>query len=192
MRNWKKNLLLPTLGVAVIFAAFAPTAASAETDAATARPADRVTDVRPDQRPDRRPDQRPDVRPTDHRPNVTDVDGRVELREGHTLEARGIGNVTIVGRGKLHGVAYDGTLTIKDVGGDANIDVSARARRVHDDGSITFYGLTGEFEISGSALKIEFNRTRTHFQASGVGRFDLQGVGWYQVDDGRHLPWRAH
>ena len=60
------------------------------------------------------------------------------------------------------------------------------------DGSITFYGLTGEFEISGSALKIEFHRTRTHFEASNVGRFDLQGVGWYQVDDGRHLPWRAH
>jgi len=184
--NWKQTLLLPALGVAVMFAALAPTAASAETDGPTARPTDRVTDVRPDHRPDVRPDQRPDRRPTDR------ATGVVELREGHTLKARGIGNVTIVGRGKLQGVAYDGTLTIKDVGGDATIDVSARARRVHDDGSITFYGLTGEFEISGSALKIEFRRTRTHFEASGIGRFDLHGVGWYQIDDGRHLPWRAH
>ena len=174
MMNWKKTLLLPALGVAVMFAALAPTAASAETGAVTDRPTDRITDVRPDLRP-----------------SVTDT-GVVELREGHTLKVRGVGNVTIVGRGKLEGVAYDGTLTIKDVGGDANIDVSARARRVHDDGSITFYGLTGEFEISGSALRIEFHRTRTHFEASGMGRFDLQGVGWYQVDDGRHLPWRAH
>ena len=182
MRNWKQTLLLPALGLAVMFAALAPTAASAETDPATDRPADRVTDLRPDHRPDVRPDRRSTDRAT----------GVVELREGHTLEARGIGNVTIVGRGKLQGVAYDGTLTIKDVGGDASIDVSARARRVHDDGSITFYGLTGEFEISGSALKIEFRRTRTHFEASGIGRFDLQGAGWYQIDDGRHLPWRAH
>lgn len=171
MKNWKKALLLPALGAAMLFGAIAPTAASAETGAITAQPTDRVTEIRP---------------------NETDATGRVELHEGHTLEVRGVGNVTIAGRGKLDGVAYGGTLTIKDIGGDANIDVSARARRVHDDGSITFYGLTGEFEISGSALKLEFHRTRTHFEAEGIGRFDLQGAGWYQIDDGRKLPWRAH
>lgn len=171
MNNWKKTLLLPVIGAAVLFGAVAPTAASAETDTATNRSTDRVTDIRP---------------------NETDATGRIELREGHTLEVRGVGNVTMAGRGKVEGVAYDGTLTVKDIGGDANIDVSARARRVHADGSITFYGLTGEFEISGSALKLEFNRTRTHFEANGIGRFDLQGFGWYQLDDGRKLPWRAH
>ncbi|MBT5774909.1 MAG: hypothetical protein HOH95_11100 [Dehalococcoidia bacterium] len=176
MRNWKKTLILPALGIAVMFAALAPTAASAAPGTLTARASDRVTDTRPDVRPDLRP-------------SVTDT-GVVRLSEGHTLRARGIGNVSIAGRGKIEGVAYEGTLTVKDIGGDANIDVSARVRRINDDGSITFIGLNGDFEISGSAIKLEFRRTRTHFEAHGQGRFDFQGAGWYQVDGGRHLPWR--
>jgi hypothetical protein len=157
MKNWKKTLLLPVIGAAMLFGAIAPTAASAESDTAT--------------------DQRP---------------GIIELREGHTLEARGVGHVTMAGRGKVEGVAYNGTLTVKDVGGDADIDVSARMRRINHDGSITFIGLNGDFEISGSALKLEFRRTRIHFEAEGVGRFDLEGAGWYKLDDGRPMSWRSH
>ena len=173
MLNWKKTLLLPALGAVMIFGALAPTAASADTDTVTARPGDRVTDTRPDA-------------------DATVADGVIELREGHTLEARGIGHVTMAGRGKVEGVAYSGTLTVTDVGGDADLDVSARVRRINDDGSITFIGLNGEFEISGSALKLEFRRTRIHLEAEGVGRFDLEGAGWYKLDGGRPMSWRSH
>ncbi|PZC43813.1 MAG: hypothetical protein DK306_002016 [Chloroflexi bacterium] len=67
MTNWKKTLLLPALGVAVMFAALASTAAAAETGAVTDRPTDRITDV-----------------PPNLRTSVTDT-GVVERSEGHPL-----------------------------------------------------------------------------------------------------------
>jgi len=166
MLNWKKTLLLPALGAAVLFGAIAPAIASADTDTAAN---DRATDIAT----------------TDLRPGV------VVLTEGHVLEARGVGNVTIAGRGVIEGVAYGGTLTVKSDNDDARIHVSARARRLNADGSITFIGLNGEFEIKGSALKLEFRRTGIHFEAEGNGRFDLEGTGWYRIDGGRPMSWRS-
>jgi hypothetical protein len=120
--NWKKTLLLSALGLAVPFSPLAPTAASTDAGKLNTPTTESVTDTAPGG---------PSIAVTDR--------GVIELREGHTLRARGIGDVTIVGRGKIQGAAFDGTLTIMDLGGNANIEVIARARRVNPVGSMTYF-----------------------------------------------------
>lgn len=174
MKRWQKLASVPVLVAAVAFGVMAPTAASADTDRVTDRATDRITDLRP----------------TDVRSDVLE-EGRVELREPHTLEARGRGNVALAGRLKMTGIAYGHSLTIVDHAGDAEIRVSARDHVRNDDGSITYRGLNGEFAISGSQIVVKFHRVGIHFEATGNGRAELDGYGWFKLDDGRPHRWRA-
>lgn len=175
MKKWQKLVMVPVLTAAVAFGVMAPGIASADTDRATDRAAtDRVTDRVTDRETDRLTDRAP---------------GRVELREGHTLEARGYGNVTLAGRGKMTGVVKGHSVTIKDLAGDAEVRIDARERVRNDDGSITYYGLDGEFAISGSEVAIRFHRVGIHFEATGHGRVELDGTGWYRLDGGRAMRW---
>ena len=178
MKRWQKLVTVPVLIAAVAFGVMAPTAASADTDHVTDRATDRVSD------------RTTDVRPTDVRPDVL-AEGRVELREPHTLVARGYGNVALAGRLKMSGIAYGHSLTIVDHGGDAEFRVSAREHVRNDDGSTTFRGLNGEFVIGGSQVVVKFHRVGIHFEATGNGRAELDGWGWYRLDDGRPHRWRA-
>lgn len=178
MKRWQKLASVPVLVAAVAFGVMAPTAASADTDRATDRATDRVRD------------RVTDIRPTDVRSDILE-EGRVELREPHTLEARGRGNVALAGRLKMTGIAYGHSVTIVDHAGDAEIRVSARAHVRNDDGSITYRGLNGEFAISGSEVIVKFHRVGIHFEATGNGRAELDGQGWFKLDGGRPHRWRA-
>lgn len=174
MKNWQKFAALPAIGVAMLFAIVAPAAASADTDVVTDRAAlDRQTDRITDRATDRI------------------VDGRIELREPHTLEARGRGDVAYAGRLTSAGIAYGYSVTITDLGGDADIRVTARAHQRNDDGSVTYRGLNGEFAISGSHVIVKFHRVGIHFEATGNGRADLNGEGWFKLDGGRPHRWAA-
>ena len=119
------------------------------------------------------------------------VDGRVDLREPHTLEARGRGNVAYAGRLTSTGIAYGYSVTITDLAGDAEIRVTARAHRRNDDGSVTYRGLNGDFAISGSDVIVKFHRVGIHFEATGNGRAELDGQGWFKLDGGRPHRWAA-
>lgn len=174
MRNWKKLVAVPVLAATVALGVFAPTAASADTDQITDRATDRVTDLRP----------------TDARSDVLE-EGRVELREPRTLEARGHGNVALAGRLKMTGIAYGYSVTITDLAGDAEIRVSARQHRMDDAGNHLYRGLNGEFSISGSEVIVKFHRVGIHFEATGNGRAELDGKGWFKLDGGRPHRWRA-
>jgi hypothetical protein len=174
MKRWQKLVSVPVLVAAVAFGVMAPTAVSADTDRVTDRATDRVSDLRP----------------TDVRSDVLE-EGRVELREPRTLEARGRGNVALAGRLKMTGIAYGHSLTIIDHAGDAEIRVSAREHVRNDDGSITYRGLNGELAISGSEIVVKFHRVGIHFEATGNGRAELDGYGWFKLDGGRPHRWRA-
>ena len=174
MKKWQKLVALPVIGVAVLFSAMAPTAASADTDQVTDRAVtDRVTDRLTDRATDRI------------------VDGRIERREPHTLEARGRGNVALAGRLQMTGIAYGYSVTITDLAGDAEVRVSARAHREDDAGNEIYRGLNGEFSISGSDVIVKFHRVGIHFEATGHGRAELDGQGWFKLDGGRIQRWRA-
>lgn len=170
MKNWKKLVAVPVLVATVAFGVMAPAAASADTDRVT----DRATDLRP----------------TDVRSDVLE-EGRVELREPHTLEARGRGNVALAGRLKMTGIAYGYSVSITDIAGDAEVRVSARQHRVDDAGNHLYRGLNGEFSISGSEVIVKFHRVGIHFEATGNGRAELDGKGWFKLDGGRPQRWRA-
>ena len=182
MKKWQKLVALPVLGMAVLFGAVAPGIASADTDQVTDRAAtdravtDRLTDRVTDRANDRASDRIP---------------GRVELREPHVLEARGTGNVALAGRLKVTGIAYGYSLTVIDLAGDAEVRVSSRAHRMDDAGHYLFRGLNGEFSISGSDVIVKFHRVGIHFEATGNGRAELDGQGWFSLDGGRIQRWRA-
>ncbi len=179
MKRWQKLVAVPALVAAVVFGVMAPTAASADTDRATDRVVtDRVTDRPTDRETDRLTDRATDV-------------GRVDLRDPHTLVARGYGNVALAGRLKMHGIVKGHSVTVKDFAGDAEVRINAREHVRNDDGSITYFGLDGEFAIAGSEVAIRFHRVGIHFEATGNGRVELDGHGWYSLDGGRLLPWRA-
>ena len=182
MKRWQKLVTVPVLVAAVAFGVMAPAAASADAGPATDQATDRVTD--------RVRDRVTDFRPTDVRSDLLE-EGRVELREPHVLVARGRGNVALAGRLTMSGIAYGYSVTIVDNGGDANVRVSARERVRNDDGSITYRGLNGEFAISGSQVIVKFHRVGIHFKATGNGRAELDGQGWFKLDGGRPHRWRA-
>jgi hypothetical protein len=186
MNKLLKYVATPVLAAVVLLGAAAPGIASADTHETDRAPTDRVLTDRPTDRPT---DRARDHRVTDAR--RSDSIGRVELREPHVLEARGTGYVALAGRIDVSGVAYGRSVTIEDLGGDAKIRVEARASRTNDDGTTTFYGLNGHFEIAGSHVVIKFNRVGIHFEAIGNARVDLEGQGWWQLDGGRIFRWAA-
>jgi hypothetical protein len=182
-RIWKR-LILPAIGVATLAAALAPsTMALAEGPPA-------VTDL-------------PPVTDTADLPGLdAEVDaarpsnGRTYLKGSGTLEARGVGDVVLGGHLKTAGVAYGGTLTVWDFGGDAQIRVeNDRARDLAPDRrpgtKVVITNLHGEFEISGSRVLIRFDDTRIHLHARGTGFAVLSGHGWFKVNDGRMFRWGA-
>ncbi len=180
-RIWKR-LIVPAIGVATLAAALAPSAMALAEGPPT------VTDLPPVT--DRANLPGLDAEVDAARPS----DGRIYLKGTGTLEARGVGDVVLAGHVKTAGVAYGGTLTVWDFGGDATIRVEndrapslAPARAPGTKVVIT--NLNGRFEISGSRVVIRFDDTRIHLHARGTGFAVLSGHGWFRVNGGDLHRW---
>ncbi len=97
------------------------------------------------------------------------------------LLARGNGRAALQGslRANIHG---DGTLSVKDNAGDAEIDVDGKGRKkVLEDGTIVYTGLNGHIKVSGTDVTVKMDGRNIKIEAHGTGKAVLQGRGEYRT-----------
>jgi hypothetical protein len=106
------------------------------------------------------------------------------IAEGDGLAGlRGNGEVTISGAG---------ILWIRDLGGDAVINVTGKGRRIElPSGWIQYIGFNGEAHVSGSQITVALSGVNIHLEANGTGQFLLRGSGWFQVGDSIRGEWTS-
>lgn len=100
------------------------------------------------------------------------------------LDAQGTGTAGVRGNGSIQ-VTGAGLLWVKDVAGDASIEVSGFGR-------VTFYasgwrkytGFNGNASISGSKVEANLVGSNIHLYAEGNGIFYLRGRGSYNTSQG--------
>jgi hypothetical protein len=89
---------------------------------------------------------------------------------------RGNGSVTISGAG---------TLYIRDLAGDASINVTGKGvKRELRNGWVAYAGFNGQARVSGSKITVVLSGVNIHLQATGSGMFMLRGRGTYHTDKG--------
>ena len=73
-------------------------------------------------------------------------------------------------------------MSVKDVGGDAEIDVKGYGRKKElPDGTVVYAGFGGRAKISGSNVIVKVEGVRIHLVAHGKGVVVLKGKGVYRT-----------
>jgi hypothetical protein len=125
-------------------------------------------------------------------PSVSGDDGERDgtfLRGAGHLTARGDGLVAVKGRLNYEAHADRGVLLIKDIAGDAEIDVQGEG-----DCSTQYHGFmvcfgTGRAHITGSDVAVILLGNNLAVDVEGRGWAYLQGRGQYTVNGHGPFPW---
>lgn len=115
-------------------------------------------------------------------------DGTILQGQG-VLDARGDGLVAVKGRIDYTAHADRGILLIKDIAGDAEIDVQGEgdcSGRFH--GFIACFG-TGEAHVTGSDVAVILVGSNLGVHVEGRGWVYLKGRGQYTVNGHGPFPW---
>lgn len=124
--------------------------------------------------------------PTDARRH----DGTVLRGEG-TLDARGSGLIALKGRiDALEVSAARGILLVKDIGGDAEVEVEGDGGMGEFHGFDVYFG-TGSATISGSEVAVIVLGKDINLHAEGEGWAYLKGQGVFHVNDRGPFRWNA-
>ncbi len=99
-----------------------------------------------------------------------------------TVKGIGDGIALLGGKGKVE-LSGNGILWIKDIAGDAKIEVTGYGnKKEFPDGWIQYSGLHGNADIKGSNLRIVIAGTNVDLYAKGRGRVILWGHGTYEIN----------
>jgi hypothetical protein len=119
-----------------------------------------------------------------------DASTDVQAKGMGELTAQGDGIALLGGKGKVE-LSGNGILWIKDVAGDAKIDVQGYGnKKEYPDGWIQYSGLHGNADIKGSNLRIVIAGTDVNLHAKGRGKIILWGHGTYEIN-GRPGQWSS-
>lgn len=98
-----------------------------------------------------------------------------------TLTAAGDGLAVMRGNGSVI-LSGAGVLTIRDLAGDASIDVTGRGvKREPNERTVIYGGFDGEARISGSNIVVILRGKNIKLKATGTGKFILRGHGKYHT-----------
>ena len=115
---------------------------------------------------------------------VVPVVSAEELRGEGSLAAQGDGIAILRGRGTVD-LTGNGTLWIKDVAGDAVIEVTGSGEKEEfPDGWLQYAGFHGEAHVEGSRIAVIVAGVDIELTAQGRGLARLWGHGSYQNPDG--------
>jgi hypothetical protein len=115
---------------------------------------------------------------------VVPVVSAEEVRGKGSLTAEGDGIAILRGRGIVD-LSGNGTLWIKDVAGDAVIQVSGSGEKEEfPDGWIQYAGFHGTVHVEGSRIAVIVAGVDIELTAEGRGIARLWGHGSYQCPDG--------
>ncbi len=99
-----------------------------------------------------------------------------------TLTAEGDGLAAMKGNGSIT-ISGSGVLSVRDIGGDANINVSGKGiKREPNDRTVIYIGFDGQAQISGSNIVVSLKGKNIQLEAVGSGKFVLRGQGKYHTD----------
>lgn len=106
------------------------------------------------------------------------------------LEARGTGLVAVKG----HIVEFDvtasaGILLVKDIAGDAEVEVSGQGGMVQWNGFDVYFGIDGDAHVTGSNVAVIIVAKEIRLHAAGAGWAFLKGRGLYTVNGHGPFPW---
>ncbi|MFC1845923.1 hypothetical protein ACFLYM_00715 [Chloroflexota bacterium] len=109
-------------------------------------------------------------------------DGRASAAGKGTLTAQGDGIALIAGRGIVR-LKGHGILWIKDVDGNAEIEVSGTGQKEEfPDGWIQYSGFRGTASIKGSKIRVVIAGVDINLHAAGRGGVILWGHGSYEIN----------
>lgn len=101
-----------------------------------------------------------------------------------TLTAQGDGVAGLKGNGTIT-ISGSGTLYIRDLAGDANINVTGKGtKRELRNGWMLYAGFDGQAQVSGSQITVALSGVNINLKATGTGKFLLRGEGTYKTDKG--------
>jgi hypothetical protein len=111
------------------------------------------------------------------------------LRGEGVLEARGDGLIAVKGRMDYQAHADRGVLLVKDIAGDADIDVQGEGDCSAEwNGFMLCFG-TGEAHITGSDVAVILVGNNIGVHVEGKGWAYLKGRGFFKVNGRGPFPW---
>ena len=114
--------------------------------------------------------------------------GDVRLRGEGTLEANGDGIAAVRGRIEATVSARGGILLVKDVAGDAGVEVNGHGDMTTWNGFDVYFG-AGEASISGSDVAFVVVGNNVELSVTGKGWAYLKGKGVFYVNDRGPFRW---
>ncbi len=109
--------------------------------------------------------------------SLAEVDEAAEVPGAGRLHAEGDGIAALGGRGIVD-VTGNGILWVRDMRGDARIDVSGYGQMEEfEDGWIQYSGFRGHARVSGSRIVVVVAGVDVDVHAAGIGRAMLWGHG---------------
>lgn len=121
-------------------------------------------------------------------PAASAEEGDVVVSGQGTLSAHGNGIVALQGRVELAANANRGILMVKDLAGDAEVDVRGVGGTASWNGFDVYFG-AGAAHITGSHVAVIIAGTDIDLRAHGKGSAFLQGRGWYWVNGHGPFAW---
>lgn len=119
-----------------------------------------------------------------------DAEASARAKGVGTLTAKGDGIALLGGRGTVE-VSGNGILWIKDVAGDAVIEVSGHGEKEEFlDGWIQYAGFHGNASVEGSRIRVIVAGVDIDLVAEGRGRAILWGHGTYEIN-GESGQWQT-
>jgi len=116
------------------------------------------------------------------------ADGKAEVGGRGTLTAQGDGIAIIGGNGSVN-IAGNGILWVRDLAGDADINVTGHGKKKEfSDGWIQYSGFGGSADVEGTRIIVVLAGVGIDLSAQGRGRAILWGHGSYQIN-GQSNEW---
>jgi hypothetical protein len=120
--------------------------------------------------------------------SAQDTRGEIDLRGRGVLGAHGSGVVALKGAGEVYLNANRGILLVKDLGGDAVVEVEGGGGTGEWNGFDVYFG-SGKAHIAGRDVAVIVIGTDIDLRAKGKGWAYLQGRGYYFVNRFGPFPW---
>ena len=126
--------------------------------------------------------------------------GFVTLAGEGSIDAEGNGTIVLSGELEVEFTATNATIVIKDLAGDAEIELDGDYEQVNGDSTgdgsyaLVYHNFTGEGKIEGSRLTIMVRGEDITIKAEGTGCTSLSGEGSYKIekdDESTELEWAA-
>ncbi len=105
------------------------------------------------------------------------------------LTAHGAGVAAVKGRMDYHATAAEGVLLVKDIAGDAQVDVDGHGGTAEWRGFKVYFGFHGSAHITGSDVAVIVIGRDIDLRVLGRGWAYLKGHGAYRVNGGPPHDW---